>query len=95
MNFAQLLKVADDATHVDDQCAVDVFNCEQHLQDAQIAREASWKARVAAHAAVCERITDRGHHVITTKDGTILIYQLKEDSPNGWACYQPIPGEEG
>ncbi len=93
MTFAEVLKQAAESDICVSECTEQVRSCQAALEKARDELAAASEANASIHREVCERLKDKGHRSMTTKDGTVTIYHLKEESPTGWASYQPIPGE--
>ncbi len=98
MTLQELLKAKDEAiegvaTATEDVAeATGILEAAQgRLADREQALAEANATEAEAHKALHDVLTERGHHYLTTDDGTVTIYHAI-DEPPGWCAYQPIPG---
>jgi len=90
--FEELLKSAAGADAVRQERAAQADAARSALKAATRKHAAATEALKAAHAAIRERLATRGHHSIIAPDGTLSIYRLSPDAPQGWSSFHPVAG---
>ena len=96
MSFKTLLKAKDEAVIAYEQADAALSEALQVREMAEADLAAATQALEAAHCAIRDVLKEKGHHSTVAADGTITVFHAvdEEKSPQGWASYQPIPGED-
>jgi cellobiose-specific phosphotransferase system component IIA len=93
MSFKDLLKAKDEAEAFRDECAQALQESKAAFDSASEDAAEAVTALENAHKAIRDLLTEKGHHSIAAKDGTVTVYHATDKVPEGWAGYHPIPGE--
>ncbi len=93
MKFIDLLTIVHDAEAAYAAAKVALAAAEAAFEKAAEEEHAAAEAEKAAHAAIVERLAEKGHHTLVASDGTISVYQVNADVEQGWSSYHPIPGD--
>ncbi len=96
--FADLLKAKDAATeakkasaHEASVAADRVVEAETAMDKADKTDQAAEVARLEAHKAIHDRLSELGDHYLTDDNGTLTVFRAVDHDP-GWVAQQPIPG---
>lgn len=96
MTLRELLRAKDEAAERADVCTRALEEAREMLAEAEKDCAEATDALLAAHAAISERLKERGHHSLRDDAGADTVYHYAEpteDNPHGWKSYQPIPGD--
>ncbi len=93
MTFKQLLKLKDDAVAAYEKADASLSEALEIYTTAQTDLAAATQAVEAAHKALADELTEKGHHATHGADGTITVFHATDKVPEGWASYHPVLDE--
>ena len=93
MTFKQLLTARDEALGMLAECETTLEAAKAAFDKATTDHEFATQSVAAANEAIRERLADKGHHSVQAADGTFTVYHATDKAEQGWAAYQPVPGD--